>query len=91
MKFGLYALVTVSPEGISELVIGEDIPGLPSHGASVGPYHFDTIAQACACAKAKGVPEDRVYVGYYSAQQTALSEFDANRVHPDPDFDPTPW
>jgi hypothetical protein len=83
-----YAFITVTAQGV-EMAIGQDVIGQTSHGASLGPSTYDSIAQASASAQARGVAADQIYVALGSAAEAA--DYDASRIHPDPDFDPTPY
>jgi hypothetical protein len=84
-----YAFITVTPHGV-EMAIGQDVIGQASHGASLGPGTYASIAQASASAQARGVAADQIYVALGSAAEAAA--YDETRlVHGDPDFDPTPY
>lgn len=85
-----YAFITVTAASGVEMAIGQDVTEHASHGASLGPQTYGSIAAASASAMARGVAADQIYIAMGSVAEAAA--YDAARLrHEDPDFDPTPW
>ena len=83
-----YAFITVTAQGV-EMAIGQDVVGHTSHGASLGPQTYASIADASASAQARGVAAEHVYVALGNVAEAAA--YNDTLVHGDPDFDPTPY
>ena len=84
-----YAFITVTAQGV-EMAIGQDVTEHASHGASLGPQTYASIAAASSSAMARGVAADQIFVALGNVAEAAA--YDETRlVHGDPDFDPTPY
>jgi len=93
----LYAIITVSldPDDRSVfLEIGRETPGLASHGPASNGSDYPSLEAAIQSAQRRGVAVTRIHgegVPEYFYIKSAEFQYHLSRVHPDPDFDPTPW
>ena len=93
----LYAIITVSvdPDDKSVLLeIGRETPGLASHGPASNGSDYPSLEDAIQSAQRRGVAVTRIHgqgVPEYFYVKSAEFQYHLSRIHPDRDFDPTPW
>ena len=97
IDFELYAIITVSvdTDDLSVLLeIGRETPGLASHGPASNGSDYPSLEAAIQSAQRRGVAATRIYGRGVTEYFMVLSEeirYHASRIHPDKDFDPTPY